>query len=306
MNGFKILELGDFQAELTEYWDKGAKPGVYLGFDCSKDFYSMRLGSVTDWTGLPQSGKTELLLEYLYNTSTFYGWKHLLYVPDIGDKIEIMAILIHKYTGKTFDRRYANHIELKEAFNACSWLLEHFKILEQVDPTAKITPMMFWQFSASLECHTATIDSWKDMYHPYDDFGGSYAKYLSYVLPMRNKLAEKYNKHFHQIIHPKNPRRDKSGKLIAPHFDDIEGGAQWNNSGKNIISVHRDNFETTIVDVTILKVKPRVVGKRGMFAMNFDPATSRYYETLMTGDRLYAHKLNTYSNIIPNGNNEFL
>jgi hypothetical protein len=281
MKGFKILKHTDISDKLEEYHRLGAKKGVYLGFDSMKDYYSMRTTGVTDWTGLPQSGKTELLLECLFNTATFYGWKHLLFVPDIGEEIEVMAILIHKYTGKTFDKKYNNYIDIQEVWTASAWLLEHFHIMTKTEPTATISPKEFWDFAVEYKkthgIQTATIDSWKDMRHDYKDFGGTYAQYLSYMLPYRNALSEKNDIHFHTIIHPKTPRRFE-GKIQQPDIDDMEGGAQWNNSGKVIISVHRENKEGTDANVKMLKIKPKIVGKWGFFAINFDPTVSRYYD----------------------------
>lgn len=296
MNGYKVIKFDDIAEGIEDYHKFGAKPGLYVGFQSVKDFYSMREGSCTDWTGLPASGKSELMLEFLYNVSEFYGKKHLLCVPDIGDVIEVMAILIHKKTGKTFDKKYPNFIDLKTAFNASSWLLEHFHIIEKTDEKSKIiSPMEFWDFAVEFKkehgIFSAVIDSWKDLRHDYTLYGG-YAQYLSTVLPYRNFLSEKHKIHFHTVIHPKTPRRDKNGKLYHPQVDDMEGGAQWNNSGKTIISVHRESFDTKLADVQMLKVKPKVIGKRGFFAINFDPAVSRYYDLTNEngGSKVFASK----------------
>ena len=297
IKGYKILQFGDIDSKMEKYHRLGANPGVYLGFNSMEEFYSMREDSVTDWTGLPQSGKTELMLECLYNTSAFYGWKHLLCVPDIGDAMEIMAILIHKHTGKTFDKKYPNFIDLKDAYKACGWLLEHFHIMDKSDPRAPIiSPVEFWEYAVEYkkehDIKTAVIDSWKDLRHDYHLYGGTYAQYLSNVLPIRNALSEKHKIHFHTVIHPKTPRRSKEGKLCHPQVDDMEGGAQWNNSGKTIISVHRQSFDTKVADVQMLKVKPKIIGKRGFFAINFDPAYSRYCDLLPDngGTFVYAKK----------------
>jgi len=105
----------------------------------------------------------------------------------------------------------------------------------------------------------------------------------SYYLPEKNKII------FHNVIHPKTPRRNKNGELIHPDFDDMEGGAQWNNSGKVIISVHR--LENTLhTDIRMLKVKPKILGKRGFFALNYDVTLSRYYE-IFEGRNKYAEKI---------------
>ncbi len=296
ISGYKILEFSDVQEDLEQYHKTGGNPGLYLGFQSMEKYYSMRQDSVTDWTGLPQSGKTELMLECLFNTSAFYGWKHLLCVPDIGDAVEVMAILIHKHTGMTFDKNYNNFINIKDAFKSCSWLLEHFKILHKTDNGPILSPVQFWdlavQHKKDLKINTAVIDSWKDMRHDYKAHGGTYAQYLSNVLPYRNFLSEKNNIHFHTVIHPKTPRRDEKGRFYHPQVDDMEGGAQWNNSGKTIISVHRKTFDTIVADVQMLKVKPKVIGKRGFFAINFDVSVSRYFDinTENGGHNVYAKK----------------
>lgn len=282
MKGYKVIEFGDISDGLDQYHKNGANPGLYLGFNSMEPFYSMREDSCTDWTGLPQSGKTELMLECLYNVSDFYGKKHLLCVPDIGDAIEVMAILIHKHTGMTFDKRYNNFIDIKTAYKASAWLLDKFHILQKIDASPNCSPVEFWEFAVEYKkqhgIFSAVIDSWKDLRHDYSKYGGTYAQYLSNVLPIRNYLSEKHKIHFHTVIHPKTPRRDSKGMLVHPQVDDMEGGAQWNNSGKTIISVHRETFDTKIANVQMLKVKPKAIGKRGFFAINFDVAKSRYFD----------------------------
>lgn len=293
IKGFKIATHNDIASELEYYHKHGAEPGLYCGFPNLHEFYNMKAGGCTDWTGLPQSGKSQLLLELLYNTSDFYGNVHVLNTPDIGNVIETLDILIHIHTGKTFEKKYPNRIELKEAFEASAWILNHFLIIEQSDPKAKMTPVAFWEMCAEMKksqrIDTGTIDSWKDMDH--EGMGGNYASYLSHVLPVRNKIAEFNKIHFHTVIHPKNPRRGEKGKIYAIQTDDMEGGAQWNNSGKTIISVARE-FDSKLVDINILKAKPRVVGKRGFTSLQFDPSNSRYYwmDAAGGGVPVYAEK----------------
>lgn len=296
MKGYKVIEFGDISDGLDQYHKNGANPGLYLGFGSMELFYSMREDSCTDWTGLPQSGKTELMLECLYNVSDFYGKKHLLCVPDIGDAIEVMAILIHKHTGMTFDRRYNNFIDIKTAYKASAWLLDKFHILQKIDASPNCSPVEFWEFAVEYKkqhgIFSAVIDSWKDLRHDYSKYGGTYAQYLSNVLPIRNYLSEKHKIHFHTVIHPKTPRRDSKGMLVHPQVDDMEGGAQWNNSGKVIISVHRETFDTKVANVQMLKVKPKAIGKRGFFAINFDVAKSRYFDLDLNngGYNIYAQQ----------------
>ena len=151
LNGYKITEAGDVITQLFKYRDNYNNKGKYLGFKSLHEHYSMSLGNCTDWTGFPMSGKTQVLMECLMNTSKFYGWKHLVYFPDVGSNVEIIADLIHKKTGKSFNPLDRNTIEDKEITQAIDWVLEHFKVLTKKDVKAKLTPIQFWDMAVELK-----------------------------------------------------------------------------------------------------------------------------------------------------------
>lgn len=287
-NGFQLLDYQNTREDLLKYRENGAIRGKFLGFPILHEHYSMSLPGCTDFTGFPASGKSEFLLELLLNTSLFYGWKHLLYVPDVGDKNEVLAILIHKITGKTFDKRYvnSNYISESEVDRQLMWILEHFKILTKIDLKAKITPYEFWDLAAKMKyevdggIQTATIDSWKDMKHGIGMDGASFGrddKYLEDVLSYRNAMAELHKMHFHVVIHPIKTEADKDGKRRPPTPYDLKGGSEWYNSGKCMITVHRQDGSPNGVDIFITKAKPKSVAKLGRVEMYFDTKEAKFY-----------------------------
>jgi hypothetical protein len=305
IKGFKILKREDCHKELLDYREKGAIRGVYLGFPELHELYTISLPGVTDFTGFPQSGKSEILLELLLNTSLYYGWKHLLYVPDVGDKNEIIAILIHKITGKTFDKRFvnSNYISEAEVEKELDWVLYHFKILCKEDLGAKITPYEFWDMAAKLNqesinnkeggIQTATIDSWKDMKHGVGLNGESFQrddKYLEDVLSYRNAMSEKHKMHFFTVIHPKSgTEKDKDGNRKPPKPDDLKGGSEWWNNGKTMISIHRTEGHKNEVNFIVTKAKPKTVAKQGSCKLYFDFMLNRFYWDY-NGKNTYATK----------------
>lgn len=295
MIGYKLLEFNDISSQLEAIHANGWDNGKYVGFPSFQRHYNMLPGSCTDWTGYPQSGKTELVLELMFNMTTFYGWKHMMYVPDIGSSVEVMCKLIHKYTGETMQKKYSNFISIKRAFDSCSFLIEHFKIIHKTGSERMPTPIELWEYayeySKNEQLNTFFIDSWKDCFHDYKNLGGSYAPYLSNVLPFRNAMAEKSGIHFHTSIHPKLPRL-KDNKVLPPDYFDMEGGMQWNNSGKSIISVHRENWDNNIVDVYFRKIKPEQIGvpTHTPICLQFDKKLSRYYCLSPSGSEIYAQK----------------
>jgi len=275
--GFKIQDSAELFEQLIDYRNTYNNRGKYLGFDNLDELYTMQLGTCTDWTGFPMSGKTQILMEMLLNTSIFYGWKHLIYFPDVGNSVEIVADLLHKKTSKTFNPDYKNKITDKEIYRNTEWVLDHFKILTKSDVKAKLTPFEFWDIAAGMkdQIQTASIDSWKDMSHPYNEYGG-YAMYLESVLPYRNQIAEDNNLHLHTVIHPKLTEKE-NGVRKAPTPYDLKGGSEWFNSGKCMITVHREGTETNIADIHVNKVKPRSAGNVGKTSLQFDITKFVYY-----------------------------
>lgn len=295
IRGFNILKGSEWNQKLINYRNRGALKGKYLGFPNIHKYYSMSLPGVTDWTGFPTSGKSQIVLEFLLNTSLFYGWRHLLYMPDVGTETELLADLLHKYTYKTFDKTYSNLITDEEIIKSREWIEYHFIILYKTNAKFKITPYQFWDYAVQLKkdfngnLHTATIDAWKDMKHDTSNFARD-DKYLEDVLSYRNWLSDHHNLHFHTIIHPLRTKEDKNGNRLPPTAYHLKGGTEWFNNGKNIITIHRpDDGPANIVQLLFHKIKPRSVGQTGMAELYFDPVKFRYF--IENGNkRLYAIK----------------
>lgn len=288
MKGFKITKAHEVIDDLFRYRNNYHEKGKYLGFEGMDEYYSMSLGNCTDWTGFPMSGKTQVLMECLMNTSRFYGWKHLVYFPDVGSNVEIIADLINKKTGKSFNPSNYNVITDDEILQAIEWITHHFKVLTRDDIKAKMTPIEFWDYAVQLKkdegLETASIDSWKDLNHPYNDYGG-YAQYLEFVLPYRNQIAEDNDLHLHTIIHPKLTEKE-NGKRSAPVPYDLKGGSEWFNSGKCMITVHRDDPTYYKAELYFNKIKPRSNGKIGKHEIFFDKEKLVYFEQEQHGNTL--------------------
>jgi len=290
---YKLVRATDLYDSLCRYRREGALRGVYLGFPEVNKHYTMALPGVTDWTGFPQSGKTQILMEFLMNTSEFYGWKHLVHFPDVGNSQEIIADLIHKYTGKTFDKRYPNHITEREIADAMPWVSEHFKVVETEDLNNKMTPFEFWDLAARMKktdgIHTASVDAWKDLNHKREKEFGRTDQYLENALSYRNAISERYKLHFHTIIHPLRTEKDTSGNRRPPTPYDMKGGTEWYNNAKNSITVHRPDGDDTQIEIFFNKIKPRSIGEVGYATLDFDVKRFRYYQEHM-GVKRFAEK----------------
>ena len=278
----KSIRGTDLYVPLVDYLNKGAKRGIELtDYQPINEYYTMAEGTTTDWTGFPISGKTMLLFNFLIEASRRHGWKHVLYTPDAGNPVEVVADLISIYTGKRFVGNYGNKITEQEIADALHFIDHFFLLVEKKDLKKRITPDAFWDFVAEMHVKdqsikTGVIDSWKDLYHDDRDYKRE-DKYLEDILSYRNVLAEREGLHFHTVIHPTKPQRDNLNQIKPPTAYDLKGGSEWFNNAKNIIAVHRPSKDTNLAEVYVRKVKPRSIGKIGKFDLFFDFTTLRYY-----------------------------
>jgi hypothetical protein len=82
-------------------------------------------------------------------------------------------------------------------------------------------------------------------------------------------------------------------------MNDIAGGMQWSRKGMMIINVWRCPFgledgngipyEGNQVEITVVKAKPKIVGKLGTVNLYFDKLSNRYYELDGQGRKRFAY-----------------
>ena len=60
---FEIATYENSREAIMKFREQGALRGVFLGFPEFHENYTMSLPGITDWTGVPQSGKSEFVLE---------------------------------------------------------------------------------------------------------------------------------------------------------------------------------------------------------------------------------------------------
>jgi hypothetical protein len=287
----KIIDYDKKRNNFEAYHKTGGTQINYAGFECLSGCFKYALDGVTDITGLPHSGKTEFALELLFYQSEAFGLRHLLYAPDIGSYNEIRRKLLVKYYRRSF-RGYENSITDLDLINASAWIDTYFLIAQKDDPKKPLTPIDLWNFGSDYEdkngiLNTVFIDSWKNLFHDMQPFGGREDLYLDYVLSYRNELAEGKTKHFMTIAHPKKmeiimPKDATKAKRRVPDADDIKGGSAWNSNGKVIITVDYPDRSKQTVDLYFNKVKPDTLGKANAIldVLEFDWRKSRYRETL--------------------------
>jgi len=306
------FSLFDVRAEFEEVYLNGYEKGVELGWQGSKDFLTIKLGTTSYWYGKPFVGKSQVINEVLVNLSRFYGWKHAILSPETGTAAEIYAELSSMYMGKSFHGDFKmNEAEKKEAMD---FVEKHFLVIDPSDKGLDVNDV-FDQVDAAereynVKIHTVLIDPWNELTIDLNSFGGREDKYLEHMLTKLRQNAQSRNRHVMLVNHVrdqvlKNTNRDKSDNQMyydVPTPRDLAGGQLWYRKGMLMICVDRPvdikgvplkdengiRYEENETHLYIQKAKPKGTSRIGRIKLFYDWRTNRYYEEHPVNGKMYA------------------
>tara|TARA_R110001632_G_scaffold70241_1_gene163694 strand:+ start:7082 stop:7999 length:918 start_codon:yes stop_codon:yes gene_type:complete len=261
--------------QLMHLYKHGIPEGSKVGLSSFDKQLSFVKGGCTDITGYPFFGKSLFLKEIMMGLTINEGWKHCVYMPDDGSDTEVISNMMHKLTGKTFEKGYSNSITEKEISKYSMQLLDSFKFISSEH---HLEPEAFWNYAKENKCNSAIIDSWNYMNHKGEPTSPDY---LRKILSFRNRFMDTNKMHSFIIIHPKNPdpKQVKDGNVKKPTVYDLMGGSEWNNNGKNIVVVHKGSKENNQpYEIYVDKVKPKAYGNIGECTVHLDWNTQRFYD----------------------------
>ena len=282
-----IKKNSEILDQLMSLHKNGIPEGSKIGHTNFDEQLTFIKGGCTDITGYPFYGKSLFLKEIIMGLTINDNWRHCVYMPDDGSDTDVISNLLHKMTGKTFEKGYPNTITEKEIAKYSSTLLDRFKF---ISAEHSIEPEAFWNYAKENNCHSAVIDSWNYLAHKGEPTNPDY---LRKILSTRNRFMEVNNMHSFIIIHPKNPdpKQVKDGNVKRPSVYDLMGGSEWNNNGRNILVVHKGSKENNQpYSINIDKVKPKHYGSIGEVSLQIDWAKQRFYQY----DAVYNKKTYAY------------
>jgi twinkle protein len=103
-------------------------------------------------------------------------------------------------------------------------------------------------------------------------------EYISQLLGQLKRFAVNHDVHVFVVAHPVKMSRVDGKPPSAPTLYDISGSANWANKCDVGLAVHRPDFDGAEVEIHILKVRHKWVGKPGGISLRYDRITGRYSE----------------------------
>lgn len=254
-----IKVLTDFSDELDDFWVNGLPKGMLTGMKHLDDIFSAELGQYTIITGVPQSGKSELLdqmiVKYNLNTQNKVGFVSLENEPfifhydkiaqklygrkptpnDIGTENlkQVKDYIADNYFHVHFEKRYY----LEEVLDKFRELVKRKGVrILVIDPFNKV----------KLKKNISNINDFTSEYHLQLD-----------------EFVKETNSHLFLVAHPTKTTLAEGSQMsfTMPSAYDIKGGGEHFDMSYNVIGINRI-YEQKMVHIKTLKVKFKHLGEQ--------------------------------------------
>lgn len=300
-----IYKVEDVRDSLTTLRKEGVKKGAWTGFDSLFDKYSVKKGSTTYIYAGAHQGKSQFGFELMMNLAEYSGWKWAVYSPETGSPAEVFAELLWVYLRKPF--LINDHLTAtdEETENAINFINEHFYIIDSGLQDLSIEGF-YTAVETIEEDNFITIDGC--MVDPFTEIRTDVNSGVRDDIAIGQVLT-KVRKHsaekdFHTIVTVHTKHQQAKYKNGVPYVDkptmnDIAGGMQWSRKGMMVVNVWRCPYgledtngvpyEPNQVEITVVKAKPKIVGKLGTVTLYYDKMKNRYYELNSKGEKQFAY-----------------
>lgn len=300
-----IYTANELRDSLTTLRNEGVKKGAWTGFNSLFDKYSVKRGSTTYIYAGAHQGKSQFGFELMMNLAQYSGWKWAIYSPETGSPTEVFAELMWVYLRKPFlvnDKVTATDEETEAALQ---FINTHFYIIDS--GLQDLTIEGFYTAVEKIEQDNfIKIDGC--LVDPFTEIKTDVSQGVRDDIAI-GQILTKVRKHsadkdYHTIVTVHTKHQQAKYKNGVPYVDkptmnDIAGGMQWSRKGMMVINVWRCPFgledgngipyEPNQVEITVVKAKPKIVGKLGSVTLYFDKLSNRYYELDEKGNKRFAY-----------------
>lgn len=273
-----LYTVDDFQLSLGEYYTQSMHGGVSTGFYNLDWFYTIMPGEITIVTGIPNSGKSEIVDAIMVNLAKNNNWKFAIFSPENG-KEQHVTKLVEKVAGITTSPYSQYRMEFSDFMSVASWVNSYFYFIVADDAVS--LPTLDWILEKAAVAvfrygiNGIVIDPYNEIEHQRPA-NMTETEYVSTILSKIKRFAKNHKLHIWIIAHPTKMLADKDGKIRVPSLYDISGSANWVNKTDNGLVIFRSEDASNQTEIHIKKIRFKHVGKRGQCALNYDKDTGRY------------------------------
>lgn len=271
MNG--LYEAEHYADQIADFAKKGFQPGYSTGYDGLDNFLTIEPGQLTVVTGLPGSGKSELVDQIMVNLAEMQDMAFAICSWENPPPIQIMKLAAKRARCNPFK---SNSFDTGKMERAIKWVQGHFVFLEDhSDEPATIDSILDRIRAAVLRygIRGAVIDPYN---YIVKDPGQEERVWIEAMLARVRRFCITNGVHIFFIAHPQKIQPNADGSTRVPRGNDISGSAAWFSKTDNGITVHRDPEEPFVAQIHIWKIRFQWIGKIGMTMLAYDTDTTRF------------------------------
>jgi twinkle protein len=263
-----VVEIPSIYNEIVNFFKDGIQEGNKLECDEIDKFATWELGRLAVVTGVPGSGKSEIVDWIVSKLNILYDWKAAYYTPENYPLKYHYAKLFEKFIGKKFRQKVSNDIEFDQAYEHISnnfyYILNDYDMtLDQILESAKY-------YVKKKGINILVIDPYNRIEH--EKKGGERDdQYVSRFLNKLDKFSKMNNLLTFLVAHPVTMRQKDN-----PDLYDISGGSNFYNKAEYGFIVAREKMEdgtmSNNVKIKWQKIKFKHLGEQGLsnFKYNYN------------------------------------
>lgn len=272
-----LWDVGHFESSVKDLYIKGLGKGLSTGYACIDDLYTISPGQLTVVTGVPSSGKSELVDQLMVNLATNHNWRFAVASFENPPALHI-AKLASKKERKPFFTGPTQRMNEAEFDRSMAWVRDHFYFIHDDHGDMPSVESIIEKIRMAVKRHGirgAVIDPWNMIARPPGDI--SETQHVSEVLSKLTAMAKAVDIHIWLVAHPAKMMKGQDGKRSVPSGYDISGSAHFYNKADMGITVHRpDPMMSNDAEVHVWKCRFSWLGKQGIASLVYNPASWTY------------------------------
>jgi len=255
-----IININNLWNNVLNYNENGIK-NYSIGLPGSNEYLNIAMGEWTVVSGIPNSGKSDVLDQILCNMAIDHGFRCAMFSPESFPYEGHIKRIANKLMGKNCTNNDLNEVK--------DFIEEHFywvKIdLENL--TLKAILELFRQLVLQKGINCCVIDPWNMLDHSAQrDFS-----YIGRELSHITQFCQQTNTHLFLVAHPRKIESE-GGQYKKPTLYSISGSADFFNKCYNGLIVFRNigqktEYKSDVVTIYVEKVKRKENGQLGQFYM---------------------------------------
>ena len=268
-----VLNINDIWDNVLNYNENGVK-NYSIGLPNADTFFKMELGQWSVVTGIPNSGKSDVMDQICCNLATRYDMRCAMFAPESFPYEGHIKRISNKLNETNCTNEQLNQTK--------DFIQDHFfwvKIdLENL--TLKGILNAFKELVFQKGINVCVIDPWNMLDHSAQKDHSYIVRALSEI----TQFCQQTNTHLFLVAHPRKIESE-NGKYKKPTLYDISGSADFFNKAYNGLIVYRcigerTKFKSDVVKIYVEKVKRKENGQLGEFDIAPDFTNGGIYKDI--------------------------